>query len=85
MGELAVAEDLLLPLATRLQGASIGELAVADRLGGAVPDLSWGRGVTEALLVGLHTRPGSVEVGSRDCYMCSVGARLGHLGCILLV
>lgn len=66
VGELASAAYLLLPLVTCPQGASNGELVVADMSGGEVPDLSRGKGVIEALPLGLYTCPGSVEVGSRD-------------------
>lgn len=57
VGELASAAYLLLSLAPWPQGTSSGELVAADRSGGAVPDLSRGRGVTKALPLGLYTRP----------------------------
>ena len=48
-------------------------------------DLSWGREVTEALPLGLYTRPEGVEVGSQDPFTRSTGARLDHVGSFLLV
>ena len=42
VGELAATEDLLLPLASRPQGASSGELASSDRPGGSLSAMSRG-------------------------------------------